>query len=310
MDPYRNAQPNQESIPLEELHPQSSKLIFFSLGIAANNKVVGSNKLYVFPHEALPLRDGELISQPFDQVANGWDASDQMYQTKVITDTSLECDWFPVHQGNRRTSPDIRRGERIEIWRYADRDEYLWCEIGADSHLRKLETVVWGVSGTPDEKIDGTQPENSYFCEVSTHKKSITISTSKKNGEYTTYAIQIDAGGGKITISDALGNNIHFNSKETLIEMENADGTVIQCNRQDIIMKAPQNVNVKAENNIDIKAGNAIRVEAGANLVLKAGGKVLVDGQAEFLDPVKMNAPLTATGITSSAPITGPSDTI
>jgi len=75
-------------------------------------------------------------------------------------------------------------------------------------------------------------------------------------------------------------------------------------------MKAPQNVNVKAENNIDIKAGNAIRVEAGANLVLKAGGKVLVDGQAEFLDPVKMNAPLTATGITSSAPITGPSDTI
>lgn len=288
------------STPLEYMSRQESEFKLYSLGIAANNKVINSNTLYVTPIESVMMQDGELVSKPFKQDGEGWDVDDKKYNTTVKTDTAIECTW--IGSTNRRTSPDVRRGERVQIYRFADRDEYLWDSLGLDDHLRKLETMTLGISGTPDEKKHGTDLDKGYFIEFSTHKGAITIWTSKENGEFTTYAVQIDAKNGRYTVSDALGNNVHINSKDTIVELENADGTLVQLNKQDVIVKAPRNIDVKAE--------NAIRIEAGFNLVLKAGGKVLVDGQAEFLSPVKMYAPLTATGITSSAPITGPSDTI
>ena len=304
------------SAPLNYITRQESELKFYSLGLAANNKKVDSNTLYVTPIESVMMQNGELISKPFDQEAEGWDIDDKKYTTLVNTDTALECDW--MGETNRRTSPDVRRGERVKIYRFADRDEYQWESLGLDDHLRKLETYVFGISGTPDEKKRGTDLDKGYFMEFSSHKGAITIWTSKENGEFTTYAIQIDAKNGRYTVSDALGNNFHINSKDTIVEMENADGTLVQLNKQDIIVRAPRNIDVKAGNNIEVQAGknivikadNAGKFEAGANLVLKAGGKVMVEGQAQFLDEVKMDAKLTATGIESSAPIVGPTDTI
>lgn len=299
---------DNQGLPYSDSHPPSmveepqSLWKRYSLGIAANNKVVNSNLLYVTPIEAISMQDGELISNPFHQEAEGWDGNDELYKTKVITDTAIECLW--KGDTNRRTPPDIRRGERVWIWRYADRDQFYWTSAGMDDHLRKLETVVWGISGTPVETENGTLPDHGYHIEMSTHKGSITVQTSAKNGEYTTYAIQIDAKAGRITISDALGNNIHLNSKDTIIEMENADKTIVQLNKQDINMKAPQSISMEAGQNIVIKAGNAVKVESGAHIVLKPSGKLLVDGISQFLQMMQ------AMGIQSTLPIEGPSDTI
>lgn len=280
----------------------------YSLGIAANNKVVDSKLLYVTPIEVIQLQNGELISNPFHQESEGWDAKDELYKTKVITDTAVEAIW--KGETNRRTAPDVRRGERVWLWRYADRDEYYWESAGLDDHLRKLETVVYGISGTPDEPKDGTQPDHGYYAEMSTHKGSITVTTSCKNGEFTTYAIQIDAKNGRVTISDAIGNRIHLNSKDTLIELYNADKTFIQLDKQNIHINAPDSIDAHAGSNVDIQAGNAIRLEAGGNIVLKADGKLLVDATSEFQKEVTMVQKLTANGIQSGAPIVGPTDTI
>lgn len=291
-----------------EIKEQSSQWKLYSIGIAANNKVVDSELLYVVPIEAVSMQDGELISQPFTQDAEGWDGDDKLYRVQVKTDTAIQCRW--KRETNRRTPPDVRRGERVEIYRFADRDIFYWASMGLDEHLRKLETMVIGISGTPKEEEDGTLPDHGYHIELSTHKGSITIQTSAKNGEKCTYAIQIDAMGGKVTISDELGNNFHINSNEAIVEMENADKTIVQLNKQDIFMKAANNIAAEAGNNITFNAGNAIELKAGANIVLSPGGKVLVNGKSQFMDTVQMDAKLTATGIESAEPIIGPTDTI
>lgn len=313
---------DQDNMPISQLTVQRSLLHMYSIGVAANNKEIGSDILYVTPIEAVMMQNGELISNPFKQSTQGEDADGNTYNTSVNTDAAIKCTW--KRDSNRRTSPDVRRGERVMIWRYADRDEYMWESLGQDDHLRKLETVVLGISGTPDESADGTESSKGYYIEMSSHKGMITIQTSTENGEKTTTAIQMNGMGGMITIVDGNGNNFHINTGETIVEMQNSDGTLVQLKQQDIFMKAPRNISVKAENdismeagnNITIKAGNAAKIETGSNIVLKPGGKLLVDGQANFLNTVEfqeevtMHEKLTAHGITSSEPIEGPSDTI
>lgn len=306
-------QENDSNLPYSsgarrEIREQSSQWKLYSTGIAANNKVVDSELLYVVPMEAVSMQDGELISQPFTQDAEGWDGKDELYRVQVKTDTAIQCRW--KRETNRRTPPDVRRGERVEIWRFADRDVFYWASMGMDEHLRKLETYVIGISGTPNEDEDGTQPDYGYHMEFSSHKGRITIATSAKNGEKCTYAVQLNPADGKLTISDELGNNFHINSLEAIVEMENADKTIVQLNKQDIFMKAENNIDVKAGNDIIMKAGNNFTVEAGSKLKLK-GSQIEVDGETEFKSEVEMKEKLTANGIESlTAPIKGPTDEI
>lgn len=286
--------------PVTHIQKQSSKLVPYSLGIAANNKKVGSDILLVTPIEALTMLDGEIASSPHNKRAQGVDASGDVYQTTVTQDLAIQCTWYPVSNSNRRTSPDVRRGERVMIYRFADRNEYVWQSLGMDDHLRKLETVVFSISGTPDESIDGTLPENSYFVEMSTHNGSITVQTSKQNGEFSSYAIQIDAKNGKIIAADALGNKIVLDSAETLIELTNADNTTVQLDKQKILLKAEQSITAEAGEKIHIKTKHFI-VDADKSSFSK---DIEVGGQSKFGGAMKAN------GITSPEPISGPSGTI
>lgn len=286
--------------------PEASAWKLYSLGIAANNKVVNSDILYVVPIESIQMQDGQLISNPFFQESEGWDGNDELYRTKVTTDAAIEAIW--KGETNRRTAPDVRRGERVWLWRFADSDKFYWESAGMDDHLRKLETVVYGISGTPEESENGSMPNYGYHLEMSTHKGVITLQTSAKNGEFTTYAIQIDAKNGRITISDALGNNIHLDSQQTVIELENADRTIVRLQKQDIYINAMNNILMKADNqmtlsskNVEILASEQLKIDSPKTLIT---GELHVQGKSTF------DQKMTANGIESSAPIEGPSDTI
>ncbi len=278
-----------QSTPTSVYGAQSSELRLYSLGIAANNREIDdpTGTLMVTPIEALTMLDGEIGSSPFKQIAQGIDADGQTYQTKVETDLAISCTW--IGESNRRTPPDVRRGERILIFRYADRDKFLWQSLGLDDHLRKLETVVYSISGTADEKKDGTQPELSYFLEMSSHKGSVTLSTSQANGEFTSYALQIDAKNGKVTLADNLGNSVMLNSADTVIEMKNADDSYVSIDKKKIYAVADTEVRVKTKK---------FQVDAEETII---NGKLKVSGESNF------GGHMTASGINSPAiPITGP----
>lgn len=294
---------------------EGSQFKFYSLGIVANNKAMSSHTIQVTPIEALTMIDGELGSIPVEQEIEGTDAEGNSYVSKVTTDTAIEADWLPgLGASNRRTPPDVRRGERVLLFQYADTDQYYWTSLGLDDHLRKLETVVYSWSGTTDEAEDSSEPENSYQLEVSTHAGHITLLTSKKNGEHCIFGIQINTKDGNIKIVDDLDNELVFDSKNTHLWLKNADGTLMELNKKNIKLYAPDKIHIEAVNQVLMKA-KTIKQQCtdffleSTNYSLKCSTGV-VEGQITFKNKVTFQTQTQHNGIVSSSPIVGPSDTI
>ena len=94
-----------------------SSLHFYSVGQAAENLVTGQHTLMVIPVEHHSYLDGEVRSNPQQIVASGVDAAGKAFQSKAVMDTAIEATWYSL-QSNRYTPPDVRRGERVLIWRF------------------------------------------------------------------------------------------------------------------------------------------------------------------------------------------------
>ena len=287
---------------------QQSQMSNVSIGIAANNKDVGSDMLMVVPIEAMQMTDGEIASQLRDEQSQGQDASGETYQHTIKTDLAIPCKWYPISNTNRRSAPDVRRGERVQIFTFGDSNEYHWQSLGMDDHLRKLETLIMSWSGTADESVDGTKPENSYFFEVSTHNGTVTFQTSQQNGEFSSYAVQIDAKNGKVMVADALGNKFMIDSKETVIEATNADNTTVRLDKQTILAKAQQTITLQAQQSISLEAEQEVKIKTKTFTVnadqTKFSKDIEVGGTSKF------SGHMTASGITSDETIEGPSDSI
>lgn len=221
---------------------EQSLLHFYSIGIVAANKVMSSNDIMVTPYEHLAMLDGEITTNPQPTTAQGVDASGKSYSTQVILDNAIEATWYDSAGSNRSTSPDVRRGERVKIWRYGDVDKFYWTTMGMDNHLRKLETVRHTFSGTTDESQEKLTPENSYYHEVSSHNGIVTMSTSKANGEAAAYTAQIDAKNGFVHVQDDAGQVFELDTKNRKMTMVNADGSIVQVNKQNILFQCSDTI--------------------------------------------------------------------
>lgn len=294
-----------------------STLSFYSVGQVANNKSLGSSTISVTPIEKLTMLDGELVSNPVDQETTGTDAMGKTYQTKIKTDSAIEATWLPF-KSNRLTAPDVRRGERVIIWKAGDTNKFYWTETGWDDHLRKLETVVFQISATQDETADSTSKENSYYLYVSSHTKNITLKTSKVNGEYCSYAFQFNLEDGMVTLTDDVGNEFSMDSKNTILFLKNTSESFLKLEKEVITISSNDSINALAKNLVYVET-EKLQVQAPDSFF---SGNVTIDQELTVKDNVslqsnlsvdrtsKFGGKMTANGITSSAPIQGPSDTI
>lgn len=245
----------------------SSLYRLISIGTAATNKALNEDIIEVWPTEHLSYVDGEITNALVKLEAKGEDAQGQKYESFVMVSATLRAKWKP-NGTNRTTPPDIRRGEKVEIWRYADTDKYYWSVMGSDDEKRKLETVVHSYSGTQDEEEKDVNPENSYQTEVSTHKKLMRITTSKKNGEKVGYTVLLDGGNGLFGIADDMGNFIQMDSEAEELTMQNKTGTFINMIKDTINVNATKDLNIEAGGNINIKAGGKVVINAGGSYEL------------------------------------------
>lgn len=237
-----------------------SQFKFYSIGIVATNKLLTEKTVEIYPIEILPFLDGE-ISDSFNEImAKGIDASNKEYEINAIITNSLVAEWLQFGS-NRLTAPDVRRGERVFIWRYGNNDKFYWSSMGLDDNLRKLETVVWTFSDTPDESKEEINEETVYSLEVSTHTKQITLKTAKGNGEPYTYVLQFNTGEGVVTLADDDGQLIELNSDKKRITLENHFETLVQLDKKIINVYAPDTINMEAVNTINVKA-TTINVDA------------------------------------------------
>lgn len=252
-----------------------------SLGTVAENKdetgtdLISKKVIKVVPHEKLSQRDGELKSNPTSVEYSTQDSLGLQDKGFAVFDQTVDATWLP-DSDNRVTAPNVRRGEQVVLYQVGNSDKYYWRTDGRGLGLRQLETVVYAFGGSPDAGGlgEGDTPDLSkcYLFEVSTHNKTLSLSTSKANGELNSYSVQLDPGRGQLNIEDDAGNQLHWNSQENLIHAENGDGAFVELNRQTINAFAPQDLNAQADHDMSVIANNNITVKAGNTLVLNGGG--------------------------------------
>lgn len=208
-----------------------------SIGIVAENKPLFNKEISAVPIESQNMLDGEVKSNPTALEAKGVDHKGQSFSSTAIVDSAIVATWLPWGS-NRVTPPDVRRGERVYLWQAANNDKYYWTVTGLDDHLRKLETVVFAFSASPNEADSGIDVDKCYYIEVSTHNKLITLQTSSANGEPFEYTCQLNTGEGHVLLTDDVGNFFELNSKEHKLTLKNQDESHVILDKTRINIKA------------------------------------------------------------------------
>ena len=103
--------------------------------------------------------------------------------------------------------------------------------------------------------------EHTYYFEMSSHTKSVTLHTSKADGEPFAYTLQINAKEGCITVTDDAGNYFTLNSAETRLELKNVDGSHFDMDKKKLTITIPDEVEIntkKFQVNADTATLNAV----------------------------------------------------
>lgn len=298
--------------------PPDGLLKIYSLGKVAENKALDSHSIRVTPIEQLQMLDGEIKSDPTDHESEGTDASGQSYTATSTTDNAIVADWLPLTGGYQMTSPDVRRGERVLLWRYGDGDDFYWTALGMDNELRKLETVVHMYSATADETVEELTADNSYVVSISTHTKALTVTTSKANGEHTGWCLQLNTAEGRLMFTEDNGNTVEIDAKNALIELVNADKTRLSLDRTNMYVYADDGLFIETGKSVEIKTQtykidckdytlNCTNNTVKSSTTKMTSDTTMIQGSAITLDgPTKVGGDLTVTG----ALTTGPNATI
>jgi hypothetical protein len=223
-----------------------SKLQFYSVGIVAVNKLLSENFVEVIPIEHTTFMEGELTDRFEEFEAQGEASDGTSFDVKIDTTLSVRAEWLPLCVSNRITSPDVRRGEHVALYKFGDDDGFYWTTLRQDKHIRRLETAIFSFSNNRDENIED-DPETTYWFEISTHKKIIHLHTSKNDDEPFIYDVQINTKDGRVVIQDDDSNYIFLDSAERHIRVHNKDMTYIEADKRIINMHAYDEINMTTD---------------------------------------------------------------
>ena len=297
-----------------------SALRRISQGVVSTVDPKDQRIVHVIPREKMPYMSGGAEVNPNVVEYQSKNSQGDDVQDKVVTNTTLPCTWMP-YKSNRVTPPDVQPGERVVIWQVGDEDQYWWTEQGLDDHLRRLETIVWAISGTPATKENKAINDlDWYFIEWSSHKKHLMISNSKANGEVIQYVAKLDFGNGKVSIADDLDNSLVLDSLEALWSITNTNKCLFKIDKDNIEVIAVDTFKLTAGKHIQftaetmqfdakqsyiintqdytVNAGNSI-TENTDNMTISASTSWVVNTTKAGINApggITLNGPLTLTG--------------
>lgn len=281
---------------------EASKLHLYSYGIVAVNKQRGSMEIEVTPMEVTPMVNGEITDASVQEKAKGVDADGAAFEASVNTAATIKARWLPF-DSNRSTAPDVRRGEKVAVWRFADADKYYWSSLEYEAKLRKLETVIYTFSDTQDEGSDATA-QTCYFFEVSTHDKVIKLHTSTSDGEPYGYDFVLNTKDGNFTITDTIDNRITLDSEAHQIIGINTEGSFVEIIKEDINIYAVRDFNIQAGRNFNTLVGSnkMSKINGLENKEIGSSMTMAVGSTINYTAPSGMN--ITAPNVKASENIT------
>lgn len=216
-----------------------------SIGIVAKDIEVGSVQLEVIPIESNGYLNGGYAHGEETIQTKGTDSTGLEYQKSITTSTSVTAIWYPG-TSNQLNPPQVTEGEHVALYRYANTDDYYWSAEGQSDHLRPTDTIGGRVSakGTKDEQA--LTADNSYFYEMSSSKKKITVRTSKANGESCIFQAQFDLDAGFFEVSSDTGLLLQLAIEDDTFAIQNGAGTRVEANGGVLTGEATEKIFLKA----------------------------------------------------------------
>lgn len=225
---------------------RQSKLKMYSLGIVTVNKDRGSDLIKVSPTEDLPFLSGNLAQYKTNYQVNSPDSKGVQRSNKLEGEASIVAKWLSFGVSNRNSAPDVRAGETVVLFRFADTDEYYWTTIFREPSVRRQETVLYTYGNLPNGN-QAWNKDSSYWFEISTHDKHIQLHTTKSDGEKYEYDIKLDTDNGSLIIADDAGNSISLYSNIGSAEITTTES--IKWKSKSVVIEA-ENLTVNANANI------------------------------------------------------------
>lgn len=229
---------------------------FIGFGLVAENKPLETKVVLYVPVEETPIINGDVVSQN-QRLETKYKDQDGIEQTATLyTNIARPAIWLP-DDTFRLTAPDVRRMEKIRLYRYGDSPNIYWKEMGDGKRKRRGETIVLGASARLNLGESGLTDDedaliNHYRVELSGHRKIINITTSDVNGEIAIYSLLLDGGGGRISLGDNQGNEFVLNTLAKQWALRNNEGTFIVLDKKNLLMGAEEGIYVQADESISM----------------------------------------------------------
>ncbi len=283
----------------------------YSIGHCAVNKPRNSHMIEVTLDEDHPFADGHLVSDSSDIQVEGQDAAGAKYNESAKVTKTVPAKFLNVGYTNRITSPDIRRGERVIVYRLGNTDLYYWTPWEDNPlKLRKLETVIIAISASKNEDDEYVGENNNpleeycYYFTMSSHDKQIRLHTSQADGEPAGYDICLDTELGIFTFLDTFDNSIKVHSEESIIQFINTHKTEYLADKQNLTLNVPDTftVNCKKYNltaTTSISETTATRTSKASNT--KIDSKLNITGKTKMDNDLDVDGNVHSSGTISDS---------
>lgn len=206
----------------ETTFEEKSGLRLFSLGIVIEgvNPNRPPDEIIVSPIESMNIQTPGLMVTPKKELRAGHpDEKGKVTKNKLEIQDYVRAKWISLNGSNRVTPPTVYPNETVILYKYSNHDEYYWSGAMHEPHLRRKEAASFAFSNMPAKKgwdKDGKPIAynrcSSYWFEVDSFKKLVSLTTPKNDGEKAAYVFSINGVSGTVTISDDKGTSITLNT--------------------------------------------------------------------------------------------------
>jgi hypothetical protein len=263
-------------------------------------------KFHIYIPELNPLHEGDVTPEYTEFSVNLKNHATNSTECKKVKLTkTVTADYFGVE--STRSVPTMVKGQQVIVLNFGTTDKYYWIPLERDDYLKTFERYrlscanIAMTNKTPaadptdiKAKKDGLTDDNTYFFEMDTRdRKIIRLQTSDSDGEPWRYYFYIDPEEQSITLWDEHTdkddpdkqppNIIKIESRpmpeiKGRITMQNASGTTIKLEGEDMYVFVPRNMFVDVRGDILTNVKNNVSTNIG-----KCNSLTIVEDNAVYI---------------------------
>ena len=283
------------------------------VGIVSRDKPFGTDKIMVSPLERIPDQVGNPTESTEEFSTRAGTSSGESASQDLKGSGEQEATWAPNGDNHLITSPMVRKGETVLLYKYSDDEEVFWTTLFREPSLRRIERFIFG-AGDRNGGTEAIDMDSSYILDYNTLDKSITLRTAVSDGEKFLYTIIIDAKNSKIELFDNIGNKMVIDSQEHNVFMEDVTGGKIETRDghpriygpKGIFLETPAQVHIQSgdtlvdgptvfSDNVNMRKSLALAAGLNAGYEGGSGAAATFNGNMDVTGSVTINGPLTAT---------------